>query len=122
MPKVSVIVPVYNVEQYIEKCLENLVNQTLDDIEIIVVNDGSTDNSETIINKYLQKYSNKIKYLTKTNGGLSDSRNYGMKYATVFFYGFVVHFFICCNISIIIRIKKSYIFSCCIFHSIISSI
>ena len=82
MPKVSVIVPVYNVEQYIEKCLENLVNQTLDDIEIIVVNDGSTDNSETIINKYLQKYSNKIKYLTKTNGGLSDARNYGMKYAT----------------------------------------
>ena len=82
MPKVSIIVPVYNVEQYIEKCLESLVNQTLDDIEIIIVNDGSTDNSETIINKYLHNYSNRIKYLTKSNGGLSDARNFGMKYAT----------------------------------------
>ena len=82
MPKVSVIVPVYNVEQYIEKCLESLVNQTLQDIEIIIVNDGSTDGSEEIIKKYLNKYSNKIKYLTKTNGGLSDARNYGLPYAT----------------------------------------
>lgn len=82
MPKVSVIVPVYNVEKYIEKCLESLVNQTLQDIEIIIVNDGSTDGSEEIIRKYLNKYSEKIKYVTKTNGGLSDARNYGMKYAT----------------------------------------
>ena len=82
MPKVSVIVPVYNVEDYIEKCLESLVNQTLQDIEIIIVNDGSTDNSEKIIEKYLNQYDNKIKYLKKLNGGLSDARNYGMKYAT----------------------------------------
>ena len=53
--KVSVIVPVYNVEKYIEKCLESLVNQTLKDIEIIVVNDGSPDNSEEIIKKYEKK-------------------------------------------------------------------
>lgn len=82
MPKVSIVVPVYNVEKYIDKCLESLVNQTLQDIEIIVVNDGSTDNSETIINSYINKYPEKIKYVTKPNGGLSDARNYGMKYAT----------------------------------------
>lgn len=82
MPKVSIIVPVYNVENYIDKCLESLVNQTLQDIEIIVVNDGSTDNSEIIIKSYIEKYPEKIKYVTKQNGGLSDARNYGMKYAT----------------------------------------
>ena len=81
-PKVSIIVPVYNVENYIDKCLESLVNQTLQDIEIIVVNDGSTDNSEIIIKSYIDKYPEKIKYITKQNGGLSDARNYGMKYAT----------------------------------------
>ncbi len=82
MPKVSVIVPVYNVENYIEKCLESLVNQTLEDIEIVVVNDGSTDNSESIIKKYTEKYNEKIKYVVKENGGLSDARNYGMQYAS----------------------------------------
>lgn len=82
MPKVSVIVPVYNVEKYVGKCLETLVNQTLQDIEIIVVNDGSTDNSKQEIEKYLEKYGSKIKYFEKENGGLSDARNYGMKYAT----------------------------------------
>lgn len=80
MPKVSVIVPVYNVQKYIAKCLDSLVSQTLEDIEIIVVNDGSTDRSEITIKKYAQKYSNII-YLKKENGGLSDARNYGMKHA-----------------------------------------
>lgn len=61
MPKVSVIVPVYNVEKYIEKCLDSLINQTLEDIEFIVVNDGSTDNSKELIMKYAEKC-NKIKY------------------------------------------------------------
>ena len=82
MPKVSVIVPVYNVEQYIQKSLESLVNQTLEDIEIIIVNDGSKDDSEKIIKEYEINYPNKIKYLTKENGGLSDARNFGMPYAT----------------------------------------
>lgn len=81
MPKVSVIVPVYNVEKYISKCLDTLVNQTLDDIEIIIVNDGSKDKSKEIIKKYEIKNSQKIKYYEKENGGLSDARNYGMKYA-----------------------------------------
>ena len=78
--KVSVIVPVYNVYAYIDKCLNTLVNQTLTDIEIIVVNDGSPDNSEEIINKYLNSFSN-IVYYKKENGGLSDARNYGLKKA-----------------------------------------
>ena len=82
MIKVSVIVPVYNVEDYIEKCLNSLVNQTLEDIEIIIVNDGSKDNSENIIKSFLSRYPQKIKYLKKENGGLSDARNYGIPYAT----------------------------------------
>ena len=86
--KVSVIVPVYNVEKYIEKCLSSLVNQTLRDIEIIVVNDGSPDNSQKIIDKYAKKYSN-IKSFTKKNGGLSDARNFGLKYASGEYIAFV---------------------------------
>lgn len=82
MPKVSVIVPVYNVENYIDRCMHSLVNQTLQDIEIIVVNDGSTDGSIDIVKIYQNKYPNKIKYVEKENGGLSDARNYGMKFAT----------------------------------------
>lgn len=81
MPKVSVIVPVYNVEEYLDKCLNSLVNQTLKDIEIIVVNDGSPDNSQDIIDKYVKKYPKKVKSFVKKNGGLSDARNYGIKHA-----------------------------------------
>lgn len=81
MPKVSVIVPFYNVEEYIEKCLESLINQTLEDIEIIIVNDGSKDNSINIVKRYKEKYTEKITYIEKENGGLSDARNYGMPYA-----------------------------------------
>jgi len=88
MPKVSVIVPVYNVENYLAKCLDSLVNQTLKDIEIIVVNDGSPDNSQDIIDKYAKKYKN-IKAYKKENGGLSDARNYGIKKATGDYIAFV---------------------------------
>ena len=80
MPKVSVIVPFYNVEGYIEKCLETLVNQTLEDIEIILVNDGSKDRSIEIVNKFLEAYPDKLVYLEKENGGLSDARNYAIPY------------------------------------------
>lgn len=89
MPKVSIIVPVYNTEKYLEKCLNSLVKQSLKDLEIIIVNDGSTDNSEEIINQFRQKYSNKIVYLKKENGGLSDARNYGLSYANSEYVGFV---------------------------------
>lgn len=81
MIKVSVIVPAYNVEEYIEKCLNTLVNQTLEEIEIIVVNDGSTDGTKEKIEEFKTKYPEKIIYLEKENGGLSDARNYGMPYA-----------------------------------------
>ena len=67
MSKISVIVPVFNVENYIAKCLYSLINQTLDNIEIIVVNDGSTDNSQKIIS------------LIKEHSGMSDARNFGLK-------------------------------------------
>ncbi len=82
MIKVSIIVPVYNVENYVGKCLQSLVNQTLEGIEIIVVNDGSTDNSKELIKKFMKEnISSNIIYVEKENGGLSDARNYGMKYA-----------------------------------------
>ena len=81
MPNVSVIVPFYNVEEYIEKCLETLVSQTLEDIEIIIVNDGSKDKSIEIVNKFLKTYPEKLVYLEKENGGLSDARNYAINYA-----------------------------------------
>lgn len=80
--KVSIIVPVYNVEEYIDKCLKSLVNQTLDDIEIIVINDGSPDNSQKIIDKYVKKYPKKVKSYIKENGGQGSARNYGLKYAS----------------------------------------
>lgn len=78
MIKVSIIVPFYNVENYIEKCLQSLVSQTLEDIEIILVNDGSEDKSEEIAKKFIETYPDKIVYLKKENGGLSDARNYAI--------------------------------------------
>ncbi|WP_430840289.1 glycosyltransferase family 2 protein [Clostridium nigeriense] len=89
MVKVSIIVPVYNVEKYIRKCLESLVNQTLEDIEIIVVNDGSTDNSQNIIDEYASKFPHLLKSFIKKNGGLSDARNYGLSYCNGEYIGFV---------------------------------
>ncbi len=89
MKKVSVIVPVYNVENYITKCLESLVSQTLQDMEIIIVNDGSSDNSQQIIDNFVKKYPEKIKAFIKDNGGLSDARNFGIDRAIGEFIGFV---------------------------------
>ncbi|KFF09582.1 glycosyltransferase family 2 protein [Chryseobacterium luteum] len=86
---VSVIVPVYNVENYLAKCLDSLVNQSLQDIEILVVNDGSKDRSGLIIEEYAQKFPGKIKAFTKENGGLSDARNFGIDRASGEYIGFV---------------------------------
>ena len=89
MKKVSVIVPVYNVEKYIGKCLDSLVNQTLKDIEIIVVNDGSPDNSQDIIDEYVKRYPKKIKSFIKKNGGQGSARNYGIKESIGEYVGYV---------------------------------
>lgn len=77
---VSVIIPVYNVEQHISQCLESVVTQTYKNIEIIVVNDGSTDKSEEIIKSYLEKFENII-YIYQENKGVSEARNLGFKNA-----------------------------------------
>lgn len=82
--KLSVIIPVYNTSKYIEKCLNSILSQSMNDIEIIIVNDGSTDNSEEIIIKWINENQHKIetKYFKKENGGLSSARNFGVKHAT----------------------------------------
>lgn len=89
MPKVSIIVPVYQVEKYLKKCLDSLINQTLQDIEILIINDGSPDGSQIIIDEFQEKYPLKIKSFIKENGGLSDARNFGLDRATGEFIGFV---------------------------------
>jgi len=77
----SIIIPVYNVEKHLDKCLHSVVNQTYKDVEIIVVNDGSTDNSSEIINRYLLS-DHRIKVITQKNCGLSAARNSGLELAT----------------------------------------
>lgn len=76
MPKVSIIVPVYNVEKYISKCIESIINQSYTDFEILIVDDGSPDRSIEKIEVYDDP---RIKILRKENGGLSDARNYGLE-------------------------------------------
>lgn len=79
--KLSVIIPVYNVEKYIEECLDSVVKQSVDNVEVICVNDGSTDNSLKVLQEYEKKY-NYIYVYSKENGGLSSARNYGIEKAT----------------------------------------
>ena len=79
--KFSVVVPVYNVEEYIEKCLSSILNQTYSNFEVIIVDDGSTDGSFKIIDKFVNK-DKRFMVFKKQNGGLSDARNYGIKYVT----------------------------------------
>ncbi len=79
--KISVIIPVYNSSTYLRKCLDSVVNQTLKDIEIIVINDGSTDDSKNMIEEYLCKYKNII-FIDQENKGIGKTRNIGIKKAT----------------------------------------
>ncbi|EHB6446001.1 glycosyltransferase family 2 protein, partial [Enterococcus faecalis] len=80
MKLVSVVIPVYNVEKYVEKCLDSVINQTYQNLEIIIVNDGSTDNSLSVCQK--KKLSDsRIKLINKENGGLSSARNAGIECA-----------------------------------------
>ena len=75
IPKVSVIVPVYNTEKYLRKCLDSLVNQSLQDIEVVAVDDGSPDNCGKILDEYKEKYPDKFQVVHKTNGGQASARN-----------------------------------------------
>ena len=81
LPLVSVVIPVYNVEKYLEECLNTIINQTYSNIEVIVVNDGSTDSSGVIAEKFLT-IDSRLTVIHKVNGGLSDARNAGMSIAT----------------------------------------
>jgi glycosyltransferase involved in cell wall biosynthesis len=80
MIKFSIIVPVWNVEKYIDKCLKSIESQSYKNFEVIIINDGSPDNSQDIIDKYVKR-DKRFKSFIKENGGLSDARNYGVKHA-----------------------------------------
>lgn len=86
MTKVSLIVPIYNSQNYLEKCIKSLISQTLKDIQIILINDGSTDNSEKIIKSFDDK---RIVYISKNNEGIGKTRNLGIDKATGEFLAFV---------------------------------
>lgn len=88
MKKISVIVPVYNVEKYLSQCLDSIIHQTYKNLEIILVDDGSTDSSGLICDNYSQK-DKRIKIIHKCQGGLSDARNAGLKIATGEYISFI---------------------------------
>ena len=81
MPAISVIIPIYNVEKYLRRCLESVQNQTFQDWEAICVNDGSPDNSADIVREFAARDA-RFKLVNKENGGLSDARNAGMAVAS----------------------------------------
>ena len=88
MPKISVIIPVYKVEEYLKRCVDSVIGQTLRDIEIILVDDGSPDNCPAICDEYAKK-DDRVRVIHKKNGGLSDARNAGIDIAKGEFLGFV---------------------------------
>lgn len=87
--KVSIVVPIYNLEKYVPRCMDALVNQTLEDIEIICVDDGSKDSAPQIIENYKEKYPNKVRVFHKENGGEWSARTYGLKEAKGEYVGFI---------------------------------
>ncbi|ORU23018.1 glycosyl transferase, partial [Francisella tularensis subsp. holarctica] len=74
---ITLVIPIYNIENYLGRCLDSVINQTYKDLEIILVNDGSTDNSLEICESYAKEDS-RIKIINKNNGGLSSARNVGL--------------------------------------------
>ena len=88
MPKVSIIVPIYNVEKYLDRCIQSLLNQTLKDVEIILVDDGSPDNCPKMCDEYAMK-DLRIKVIHKQNAGLGYARNSGLEIATGEYVAFV---------------------------------
>ena len=85
---ISVIVPVYNVEQYLDRCVCSILNQTYQNLEIILVDDGATDSSGRMCDEYAKR-DERIKVVHKQNGGLSDARNAGLAAATGEYIGYV---------------------------------
>lgn len=85
---ISVIVPIYNVEQFLSKCIQSIINQSYSRLEIILVDDGSTDDSPQICDEFKEK-DKRIKVIHKKNGGLSDARNVGIEVASGEYIGFV---------------------------------
>lgn len=88
MPKISIIVPVYNVEKYLEKCVRSILAQTFTDFELILVDDGSPDSSGAMCDQFA-KQDERVKVIHKENGGLSDARNAGIEIATGEYLGFI---------------------------------
>lgn len=82
MKKISVIVPIYNAEKYIARCLDSILMQAKENVELVLINDGSTDRSEEIIKTYLGRYKSRIKYIKKPNDGVANTRNVGLEKAT----------------------------------------
>ncbi|PFB59978.1 Ss-1,4-galactosyltransferase [Bacillus anthracis] len=87
-PKISIVVAAYNVEDYIEKCLESLIAQSIKEIEILVINDGSSDNTANIANRFT-KCDKRVRVISQENGGLSAARNTGINHASGEFIAFV---------------------------------
>lgn len=88
IPRVSVIVPVYNAEKYLRECLDSIANQTLSDIQVIMIDDGSIDTSNIICKEYVKNHAG-FEYYYKDNGGTASARNFGLKYAVGEYIGFV---------------------------------
>ena len=77
-PLISIIVPIYNVEQYVDKCIQSILNQTYQNFEVLMINDGSPDNSGSICQEYADRDS-RFRYFEKENGGVSSARNLGIE-------------------------------------------
>ena len=103
MPKISVIIPIYNSEKYLEECLDSILNQTLKDIEIICVDDGSTDNSLTILENYAQR-DKRIQIFSQQNLHAGIARNHGLEKAS----GEYVHFMDSDDLLFYINFHKHY--------------
>ena len=88
LPKVSIIVPTYNVEEYLRECMDSVINQTLKEIEIICIDDGATDNSGKILDDYARK-DRRVKVFHNENGGYGKAMNYGLMHANGEYIGIV---------------------------------
>ncbi len=85
---ISIVIPIYNVQDYLERCIQSIISQTYKNIEIILVDDGATDNSGKLCDEYLKK-DERIKVIHKENGGLSDARNVGKENANGKYIAFI---------------------------------